>query len=119
MYSANTAIDPFPFASVFKQSLHRFSLISSRRIEIAIQRFFAKRNLNSERKDVFDKYMTYGGVDAGPKMFSGGLDAKTLSDSTAPEIATLTAKHSVGADKGEGDESDFVVDFEGVAKGFL
>ena len=63
--------------------------------------------------------MTYGGVDAGPKMFSGGLDAKTLSDSTAPEIATLTAKHSVGADKGEGDESDFVVDFEGVVKGFL
>ena len=52
-------------------------------------------------------------------MFSGGLDAKTLADSTAPEIATLTAKHSVGADKGEGGESDFVVDFEGVAKGFL
>ena len=73
--------------------------------------------MNSDRKDVFDKYLTYGGVDAGQKMFSGGLDANTLSNSTAAEIATLTAKHSVGEDKS--DDSIYVVDFEGVAKGFL
>lgn len=90
-----------------------------RRIETAIQRYFAKRNLNSERKDVFDKYMSYGGVDAGQKMFSGGLDAKTLSDRTAPEIGTLTAKHSVGEDKDDGGESAYVVDFEGVVKAYL
>ena len=90
-----------------------------RRVEIAIQRYFAKRNLNSERKDVFDKYMTYGGVDAGQKMFSGGLDSKTLSERTAPEIATLAAKHSVGADKSDEGDSAYVVDFEGVVKAFL
>ena len=88
------------FRSISRVSPHaRFgssALNDYRRIEIAIQRFFAKRNLNSERKDVFDKYLAFGGVDSGPKMFSGGLDAKTLSDLTAPEIATMTAKHSVG-----------------------
>ena len=92
-------------------------LTLSRRIETAIQRYFAKRNLNSDRKNVFDSYMSFGGVNAGPKMFSGGLDAKTLSDNTAAEIATLTAKHSVSDDKG--DDSAYVVDFEGVAKAFL
>ena len=93
--------------------------MDSRRIEIAIQRFFAKRNLNSERKDAFDKYLTYGGVDSGPKMFSGGLDSKALSDLTAPEIATLTAKHSVGEDKDDSADSIYTVDFEGVVQAFL
>ena len=71
------------------------------------------------RKNVFDKWMVYGGVDAGPKMFSGGLDAATISNSTAAEIRTLTATHAVGEDKSDVGESDYVVDFEGVAKGFL
>ena len=55
----------------------------------------------------------------GPKMFSGGLDAKTLSDKTASEIRTLTATASVGVDKDDGGDSMYVVDFEGVAKAFL
>lgn len=93
-------------------------LTDSRRIETAIQRYSAKRKLDSARKNVFDKWMTYGGVDAGPKMFSGGLDAKILSDKTAAEIRTLTATHYVGEDK-DGDDSEYVVDFEGVAKAFL
>ena len=63
--------------------------------------------------------MTYGGVDAGPKMFTGGLDAKAVSDLKAPEIATLTAKHSVGLDKDDGNDSAFLVDFEGVVKAYL
>ena len=90
-----------------------------RRIEVAIQRYSAKRNLDSARKNVFDKWMAYGGVDTGPKMFSGGLDLNTISDKTAAEIRTLTATHAVGQDKGDVGESEYMVDFEGVAKGFL
>ena len=102
-----------------EKGIYHNSVPFRERIEIAIQRFFAKRNLNSERKDVFDKYMAYGGVDSGQKMFLGGLDVKTLSERTAPEIATLTAKHSVGEDKADDGESAFVVDFDGVVKAFL
>ena len=52
-------------------------------------------------------------------MFSGGLDPKTLSEKTAPEIRTITATQYVGEDKDDGGESMYVVDFEGVAKAFL
>lgn len=63
--------------------------------------------------------MKYGGVDTGPKMFSGGLDAKTLSDKTASEIRTITATHYVGEDKNDSDDSVYVVDFEAVVKAFV
>ena len=86
---------------------------------MAIQRYKAKRNFDSERKDLFDKYMGYGGIDTGPKMFSGGLDAKLLADKNAAEIATMAATNFVGADKDNEGDSKFVVDFDGVVKGFL
>lgn len=98
--------------------MNRNSLLI-RRIQTAIQRYFSRRNLNSERKDVFDKYMAYGGIDAGPKMFSGGLDAKTLSDKTAAEIKDMNATHFATPGRGAPEDEDFVVDFEGCAKGFL
>lgn len=63
--------------------------------------------------------MSYGGVDSGQKMFTGGLDAKTLEQSNAAEIAEITATNYISDDKQEGDDSDFVVDFDGVLKGFL
>lgn len=63
--------------------------------------------------------MKYGGVDTGPKMFSGGLDAKTLSESTASEIRTITATQYVGEDKNDGEGSMYVVDFEAVVKAFV
>lgn len=86
---------------------------------MAIQRYKAKRNFDSERKDLFDKYMAYGGIDTGPKMFSGGLDANMLAERTAAEIATMTATNFVGADKDREGGSKFVIDFDGVVKGFL
>lgn len=63
--------------------------------------------------------MAYGGIDAGPKMFSGGLDAKTISNSNAAEIATLSATHFAPIGRGGSDDPNFVVDFEGCAQGFL
>ena len=75
--------------------------------------------MNSERKDLFDKYLVYGGVDAGPKMFSGGLDTQTLEESNAAEITTLTATNFVSGDMDDVDSSGHVVDFDGCVKGFL
>ena len=77
--------------------------------------------MNSDRKNLFDKYLIYGGVIAGQKMFGGGLDQQTLETSNAAEIAALTATSFVGEDKEGAGElgSKYVVDFDGVAKGFL
>ncbi|PGH01779.1 hypothetical protein AJ79_07827 [Helicocarpus griseus UAMH5409] len=83
------------------------------RLETAIQRFQAKRNMNSDRRNVFIKYMSYGGVDVGPKMFEGN-DVRDLMDKDAEDILTATAQASVPENRVGWD-----VDFEMVAKGFL
>ncbi|KAL9030217.1 MAG: hypothetical protein Q9196_001633 [Gyalolechia fulgens] len=90
----------------------------AQRIETAIQRYCARRNLDSKRKDVFDKYLSFGGVSSGPKQFSGGLDAKDMSDMNAAEIALIKATHFVSVDKW-GPEGAYQVDFEGCVKSFF
>lgn len=71
--------------------------------------------------------MILGGIDANPKQFTGGLDSETTQQGTSQEIADIKAQDYVGgpgpfADTNAKfyDKSDkWVVDFEGVAKGFL
>ncbi|KAI9732118.1 MAG: hypothetical protein M1834_004214 [Cirrosporium novae-zelandiae] len=91
------------------------------RIETAIQRYRARRNFDSSRKDFFDKYMTYGGVDSNPRMFTGGIDQAELKQLDAKEIATRTAINYVCTDKYEAGQKGcpWVVDFEHCVKGFL
>jgi hypothetical protein len=65
-----------------------------------------------------------GGVDAGVKAFNGGLDKETLENSTAAEIADIQATDHIrsgGPIKfyNAGNPVNWVIDFEGVAKGFL
>jgi hypothetical protein len=62
---------------------------------------------------VFTKYMSYGGVSVGPKMF-GGVDQRDLENMDAGEIMTARAQASITEDR-----SEWIVDFEAVAKGFL
>ncbi|KAL8653049.1 MAG: hypothetical protein Q9210_002337 [Variospora velana] len=88
------------------------------RIECAIQRFCVRRNMDSAKKDVFDKYLALGGISAGPKQFAGGLDAADISDMTAAEITLMKATHFVDADKW-GDDGAYEVDFATCAKAFL
>ncbi|PGH26951.1 hypothetical protein AJ80_01335 [Polytolypa hystricis UAMH7299] len=88
-------------------------LTAGSRIETAIQRYQAKRALNPERRNVFTKYMSYGGVDVGPKMF-GGSDPRDLKDMDAEEIRVATAHASIPKDR-----SEWIIDFEAVAKGFF
>ena len=87
-----------------------------RRIESCIQRYRARRKFDNDRKDVFDKYLSLGGIDTGPKAFSGGMDQARMSSMDAEQIHAATAIDSIGADKGGG---AWAVDFEGVVKCFL
>ncbi len=64
-----------------------------------------------------------GGVDSTAKQFTGGLDKEILENSTAAEIAAIQATDYVqtgskNAKYYDGSD-DWVVDFEGVARGFL
>lgn len=52
-------------------------------------------------------------------MFSGGLDAATISDRTTAEMRDMTATHFVSPGQGDENDSTFVVDFEGCAGAFL
>ncbi|TKA63134.1 hypothetical protein B0A49_09908 [Cryomyces minteri] len=97
--------------------LYDSSLPFAERIETAIQRYRAKRKWHQEVANIFAKWMKYGGVDSGPKQFSGGLDVKYLEDRSTAEIGTLTSIYYVSESKG--DEEKWAVDFEGIAKGFF
>ncbi|EGE04706.1 hypothetical protein TEQG_03880 [Trichophyton equinum CBS 127.97] len=83
------------------------------RLETAIQRYQAKRRLDPERRHIFTKYMAFGGVDVGPKMFEGN-DQRDLQSMDAEAIATATASSNIPQDR-----EKWNVDFETVAKGFL
>ncbi len=76
--------------------------------------------MDSDRKGLFDKYLSYGGVDVTPNMFQG-MDTKAFEDMNAGEIIAATATARVASDKEitGTDVSKWVVDFEGVVKGFL
>ncbi|KAI9774008.1 MAG: hypothetical protein M1839_001960 [Geoglossum umbratile] len=94
------------------------------RIEACIQRYRAKRKFDCHRKDLFDKFLSLGGIETGPKMFGGGLDPKAIDGMDAQEIATMTATDYVGKDKSSvgmpgQQNSEWVVDFEAVAKGYF
>ncbi|TVY23681.1 Argonaute-binding protein [Lachnellula hyalina] len=96
------------------------------RIETCIQRYRARRKLDSVRSNIFSKYLIIGGIEATGKSFTGGaLDKETLETSTAEEIAAVQAtdfvrsgvKNTKYYDPNEAE--NWVVDFEGIAKGFF
>ena len=91
------------------------------RIEFAIQRYRARRKFDSTRENIFNKYLTLGGIDTSPKMFSGGIDAKNLADHDARAIADMAAIDAVSRDKIDAGQpgAHWTVDFEGIAKCFL
>jgi hypothetical protein len=87
------------------------------RIEVAIQRYRLRRKFHAEYLNPFEKWLKFGGVEAGERRFTGGFDADELADMSAVEKARTLATHFTGEDKA--DETKWVLDFEGVAKGFL
>lgn len=116
-YYVDPPITPVEYEE--EKNIYDISLPFAQRIEKAVQRFVAKRNLDSTRNNLFTKYLIHGGIEAGPKMFSGGLDTETLETKDAAEIAELRATTFVGADKNDIGKSDHVVDFEACLGSFL
>lgn len=91
------------------------------RIETAVARFKAGRKFHSEMKNIFDKWMRFGGVNTEPKQFTG-LDKKDLEGLSKQEKIDVTVTVVVDEDKYFLDtrpDAGWAVDFEGVAKAFL
>lgn len=86
------------------------------RIELAIQRFMAKKRMHEMYSKVFNKWMIFGGIKCEPRQF-GGLSQAEIKNMTAEEIARAKAIHQVPWDREESDK--WVVDFVGVAQAFL
>jgi hypothetical protein len=86
------------------------------RIELAIQRFKSKKRMHEMYSKIFNKFMLYGGVDSGPRMF-GGLNQQDMKQMDSEEIARAKATHHVPCDRG--DEKKWEVDFLGVGEAFL
>ena len=72
-------------------------------------------------RDIFFKYLTYGGIENGPNMFQGGYDKDERESMDNDQIIAALAQTSISADKNDigKDTSLWAVDFEGVMKGFL
>ncbi|KAL9597136.1 MAG: hypothetical protein Q9219_005358 [cf. Caloplaca sp. 3 TL-2023] len=101
-----------------EQGLYEPDIEFPRRIETAIQRYCARRRMDSAKKDVFDKYLSFGGISSGPKQFSGGLNTEDMADMNAADIALMKAIHFVDLEKW-GDDDAYDVDFESCAKAFF
>ncbi|KAK5165189.1 uncharacterized protein LTR77_009287 [Saxophila tyrrhenica] len=95
------------------------------RIETAVARFSARRKMHQETRQIFSRYMIYGGMEGGQNMFTGGALSKEETEGLSrKEIAEKTAYYGVservldGFDVFEGEDT-WHVDFEATAKGFL
>ena len=87
----------------------------------AIRRFERNRKLDSEKLDIFYKYLSYGGIDVGPNSFQGGYTNEDLVDMDADQVSATLAQTSLGSDKDNvgRDSSVWAIDFAGVMAGFL
>lgn len=82
-------------------------------MEDAILRYQKNRRLESDRWEVFLKYLSYGGVDVGPKMF-GGMDERELHQLDSEQILVTRGQASIAQER-----SDMEVDFDVVVRGYL
>lgn len=82
-------------------------------MEDALLRFYKNRRIESDRLDVFSKYLAYGGVDVAPKMFAGTDDhgLRVLDNDAILLARGQTAIHQ--------DRANLLIDFNFVVKGFL
>ncbi|KAJ9216138.1 hypothetical protein DTO166G4_2382 [Paecilomyces variotii] len=83
------------------------------RLEEAILRFQAKRRIENDRSHMFSKYLAYGGVDVGQKMFAG-VDQRELEDMDTEQILAARAQAWINSDR-----SKMLIDFDAVVRGYL
>ena len=74
--------------------------------------------MDSQRRDIFYKYLAYGGVDVGPNMFQGSIDAEGLDKDS---ITTALAQTSIAKEKYNigTPAAKYAVDFSGCLRAFL
>lgn len=88
------------------------------RLEVAIQRYKARRKFHNSHTIAFNSWLKFGGVETGERKFNGKLDNKEeFAGMSAFEKAVQYATHQVGEDKA--DDKQWTLDFVGVAKAFL
>ncbi|KEY69952.1 hypothetical protein S7711_06483 [Stachybotrys chartarum IBT 7711] len=94
------------------------------RIQSCVQRFRARRRLQGKMTVYFNEYLFLGGIDTNSNAF-GGQDPRDLKDLTPAQRREVTAHDAVYTNVSagdrfyDGDKDKWVVDFTGVAKGFL
>lgn len=88
-------------------------LICDSRIEDALQRYQNNRRLENFRRDIFLKYLAYGGVDVSPRMFAGS-DQKDLQDLDSEQILQTRTQTSIPRDT-----ANLAIDFDAVVRGYL
>ncbi|KAK3378925.1 Argonaute complex, subunit Arb1 [Lasiosphaeria ovina] len=100
------------------------------RIEEAIQRFRARRRMDSARDILFSRYLFLGGIDTTVRQFQStrNLDHDTLDEATKADVREMTADDVIHRGGGASYNPRFYnpnypehwdVDFAGVAAGFL
>lgn len=82
-------------------------------MEDAILRFQKKRRIENDRREIFLKYLQYGGVDISPKMFTG-TDQRDLKEMDSEEILLARAQTSIAQE-----QLNLHIDFNAVVKGYL
>ncbi|CAK7205397.1 hypothetical protein SEUCBS139899_008168 [Sporothrix eucalyptigena] len=109
-----------------EMDLYHASLNFDERIETCIQRYRARRRLDNERSNIFNRYLKLGGVDCAPRMFNGAAGFEESETMTKDDVRALTATDVVprAASKNSkhyaADNAEFwTVDFVGVTSGFL
>ncbi|KAJ5629559.1 hypothetical protein N7528_003216 [Penicillium herquei] len=83
------------------------------RVEEALMRFDRKRRIESSRRNIFHKYLQYGGITIGPN-FGTGVPAKELK--TMTKVEAMQARSQTMIEK---EREHLHVSFDEVVRGFL
>ncbi|CAK7222564.1 hypothetical protein SCUCBS95973_004884 [Sporothrix curviconia] len=109
-----------------EMDLYHASLNFDERIETCIQRYRARRRLDNERSNVFNRYLKVGGIDSNPRMFNGAAGFEEGETMSKDDVRALTATDFVpraGSKVAKFYAADnahmWTVDFSGVTSGFL
>jgi uncharacterized protein YozE (UPF0346 family) len=99
-----------------ENGLYGIDIPLAERLEIAMQRFFARRKLDYETARLLDRFLTFGGVVTGPRQFAS-TDYAALKEMDPSEKALALATHHISWEKN--DPEQWAVDFHGIAEAYL